>query len=139
MNIVQKEGINSEWLNAKCRELRFEIEMFGGIDLYAHTSYQYIAKNINTIGDNLLQGVMSNIVPLGENGMKYFLHILSKYQGSFTKMLNLYLETKKAYCDGLIKASTYAELRDLGYKGPEIGVSSPAEDVLEYDSDKAYK
>lgn len=119
-----------EFLKPKFSELEFEMEKFGGVALYTHPFYDWVDENINKIENKLLYAIMSNIVPLGDNGRKYFMHIAMKRKDSFIELMNLYASIEKLFNNSFVSISTYSELCSFGYKGHVIGDCCPAYDVL---------
>jgi hypothetical protein len=122
----------NDYSKTKYSELDVEIYKFGGIALYAHPFYDWVDSNINKIGNKLLYAIISNIVPLGENGRRYFINIAMKRKDSFVELMNLYAIMEKMFNEGFIGASTYSELYSLGYKGNYLNGDCPASAALKF-------
>lgn len=104
---------------------------FGGIAITAHAFYEWVYLNIDKIDIKLLLAIMTNLVPLGNNGRLFFLRSVMRRKGSFVEFMNIYESLLKMFNEGAIKPSTYSELYSLGYKGLAYGGPCPVDDVLE--------
>ena len=112
-------------------DFRYDNRGYGGIAITAHAFYQWVYLNIDKIDMKLLHAIMTNIVPLGNNGRLFFLRTIMKRKGSFVEFMNIYESLLKMFEEGIIKPCTYSELYDLGYKGLAYGGPCPVDDVLE--------
>lgn len=104
---------------------------YGGIAITAHAFYEWVYLNIDKIDIKLLHAVMTNLVPLGDNGRLFFLRTIMKRKGSFVEFMNIYERLLNIFEEGIIKPCTYSELYSLGYKGLAYGGPCPVDDVLE--------
>lgn len=112
-------------------DFRYDNRGYGGIAITAHAFYQWVYLNIDKIDMKLLHAIMTNIVPLGNNGRLFFLRTIMKREGSFAEFMNIYESLLKMFEEGIIKPCTYSEMYSLGYKGLSYGSPCPVDDVLE--------
>jgi hypothetical protein len=124
--------LQNVYFKPKYSELDAEVYKLGGMALYAHPFYDWVDANVNKIENKLLYAIMSNIVPLGDNGRRYFMHIVMKRKGSFMELMNLYASMEKMFNDGFISTSTYSELYSLGYRGDALNGDCPAYAALKF-------
>jgi hypothetical protein len=104
---------------------------YGGIAITGHAFFEWVYLNIDKIDMKLLHAIMTNIVPLGDNGRLFFLRTVMKRKASFAEFMNIYESLLKMFEEGIIKPCTYSELYSLGYKGLSYGGPCPVDDVLE--------
>lgn len=94
--------------------------------------YNWLQENIEHISYKLLKGFITNIVPLGKEGKKYF-KVIAQSRVGFTKELwKAYNQTEKLYKQGKLKINSYIELEHLGYTGVFLDERYPIDDVLKY-------
>lgn len=94
--------------------------------------YNWLEDNIEHINYKLLKGFITNIVPLGKVGKKYF-KVIAHSKAGFTKELwKIYNQIEKLYQEGKLKINSYIELEYLGYTGIFLDERYPIDDVLKY-------
>lgn len=94
--------------------------------------YNWLEDNIERINYKLLKGFVTNIVPLGKAGKKYF-KVIAHSRAGFTKELwKIYNQTERLYQEGNLKINSYIELEQLGYTGMFLAERYPIDDVLKY-------
>lgn len=94
--------------------------------------YNWLEDNIECINYKLLKGFITNIVPLGKAGEKYF-KVIAHSRTGFTKELwKIYNQTKKLYQEGKLKINSYIELEHFGYTGVFLDEIYPVNDILKY-------
>jgi hypothetical protein len=94
--------------------------------------YNWLEDNIERISYKLLKGLITNIVPLGKAGKKYF-KVIAHSRVGFTKELwKAYNQTEKLYQQGKLKINSYIELESLGYTGMFLSERYPIDDVFKY-------
>lgn len=94
--------------------------------------YKWLQDNIERINYKLLKGFITNIVPLGKAGKKYF-KVIAHNRVGFTKELwRIYNKMEKMYQEGNLRINSYIELEHLGYTGMFLAERYPIEDVLKY-------
>lgn len=94
--------------------------------------YKWLEDNIECINYKLLKGFITNIVPLGKAGKKYF-KVIAHSRAGFTKELwKIYNQIERLYQEGNLKINSYSELEYLGYTGIFLVEKYPIEDVLKY-------
>ena len=94
--------------------------------------YTWVEENINSIGYKLLKGIISNIVPLGLEGRKYFERIVKQKSGFVSEYKCLYDRLEKEYIQGNIKIKSYLELQYLGFTDEFLDEKYPAFTVIKY-------
>ncbi|MBN7575379.1 hypothetical protein C1H57_08155 [Clostridium sp. 2-1] len=114
----------------KSNELVDYIEARGGVGIAAHPFYEWVENNIDKINYTLLKAIITNIVPLGADGRKFYELIIYKRNSFQNEFLNLYDRLSNLYINGELKISSYLELRYLGYTGQRLKKKCPADDVL---------
>jgi hypothetical protein len=92
--------------------------------------YDWLSNNINNISYKLLKGFITNFVPLGYTGKKYFAEVAHKKVGFAAELLKLYDHLEKMNCEGVLRRVSYLELYELGYTGELIGEKYPFDDIL---------
>lgn len=92
--------------------------------------YDWLDENINNISYKLFKGFITNIVPLGDAGKKYFKAIAHKKPGFTIELWKLYNQLKKIHDEGNLKISSYLELMYLGYTGISMDERCPVDDIL---------
>ena len=94
--------------------------------------YNWLEDNIERVNYKLLKGFITNIVPLGKVGKKYF-KVIAHNKAGFTKELwKIYNQIEKLYRQGNLKIKSYIELEYLGYTGMFLDERYPIDDVLKY-------
>ena len=95
-------------------------------------TYYWLEENLYTISFRLLAGFITNIVPLGDGGKKYFKKIANKTPWLTKELWNLYNQLEKMNNEGNLKVSSYFELFNLGYTGVSLGGTCPVDDVIKH-------
>jgi hypothetical protein len=106
------------------------VESMGGTAIAAHPFYEWVEENINKINYKLMKAIITNVVPLGEMGKKFFQLIASKKYGFENEYMKIYDNMEKKYREGFIKEKSYIELEHLGYTGISLGEKSPSFEVM---------
>jgi hypothetical protein len=114
----------------KSSELIDYLESRGGASIAAHPFYEWVEDNINKINYRLLKAIITNIVPLGADGRKFYELVIYKRYSFQNEFLNLYDRLSNLHTNGELKISSYLELRYLGYTGQRLSEKCPADDVL---------
>ncbi|NMM65219.1 hypothetical protein HBE96_21790 [Clostridium sp. P21] len=83
--------------------------------------YEWFIDNADKASYKLIKAFITNIVPLGHIGKKYFKRIANKKQGVTIELWKLYNDIEKQYWIGDFEIATYYELRRLGFKGIQLG------------------
>lgn len=109
-----------------------ELNKFAQVLISANPVYDWLEENINNISYKLIKGFITNIVPLGEAGKKYFKKIAHKRVGFTAELWKLYNQLEKIYQQGILKRVSYFELYNLGYTGTFLGERYPVDDVVKY-------
>lgn len=109
-----------------------ELNKFAGVLISVNPVYDWVEDNINNISFKLLKGFMTNIVPLGSAGKKYFKIIANKKVGFNKELWKLYNQLEKMYNEGSLEIKSYFELQYLGYTGGFLGGKSPVDDVTRF-------
>lgn len=107
-----------------------DVEARGGISIYAHPFYEWVEENISYINYRLIKAIISNIVPLGDDGRKYFEFVINKRQGFIREFMTLYSAIERKYKGNNLKSASYFRLYQLGYSGECFSGNSPADEVL---------
>lgn len=107
-----------------------QIEARGGVLIYSHPFYEWIEDNIERISYKLIKASITNIVPLGENGRRFFELVVTKRKGFYNEFLHIYNKSEKMYHEKSLKAKSYLELKYLGYTGEFLSEKCPSEDVI---------
>lgn len=94
--------------------------------------YNWLQENIEHISYKLLKGFITNIVPLGKEGKKYFKVIVQSRAGFTKELWNAYNQTEKLYKEGKLKINSYIELEHLGYTGVFLDERYPVNNILKY-------
>lgn len=94
--------------------------------------YNWLEDNIDRISYKLLKGFITNIVPLGKAGKKYFKVIAHKRTGFIKELWKIYNQIERLYQEGNLKINSYIELEHLGYTGMFLAERYPIDDVLKY-------
>ena len=94
--------------------------------------YNWLEDNIERISYKLLKGFITNIVPLGKAGKKYFKVIAHKRTGFIKELWKIYNQIERLYQEGNLKINSYIELEHLGYTGMFLAERYPIDDVLKY-------
>ncbi|AVK48999.1 hypothetical protein AXY43_13750 [Clostridium sp. MF28] len=94
--------------------------------------YNWLEDNIDRISYKLLKGFITNIVPLGKAGKKYFKVIAHNRNGFIKELWKTYNKIEKLYQEGDLKKKSYMELENLGYTGIFLDEKYPVNDVLKY-------
>ena len=94
--------------------------------------YDWLEENINIVSYKLLKAFITNIVPLGKGGERYFKKIANKKTGFTIELWKLYNQLEKINNNGDFKIASYLELLHLGYKGSFFGGKCPVDDVIKY-------
>ncbi|APC38890.1 hypothetical protein [Clostridium estertheticum] len=100
-----------------------------GMAIYINPVYEWIEENINNISYKLLKGCISNIVPIGDAGRKFFKDMVEMKSGFAFELMNLYNYSEKKYIEGTLKIKSYIELQHLGYTGTVLFENCPVDDV----------
>ena len=94
--------------------------------------YNWLEDNIERINYKLLKGFITNIVPLGKAGKRYF-KVIAHSRDGFTKELwKIHNQIERLYQKGNLKINSYIELEYLGYTGMFLDERYPVDDVLKY-------
>lgn len=94
--------------------------------------YNWLEDNIERVNYKLLKGFITNIVPLGKAGKKYFKVIAHNKVGFTKELMKIYNQIEKLYQQGNLKIKSYIELEHLGYTGMFLDERYPIDDVLKY-------
>ncbi|MGV8980544.1 hypothetical protein [Clostridium sp.] len=94
--------------------------------------YEWFEENANNISYKLMKGFITNIVPIGDVGRKFFEDIAEKKNGTTIELMTLYNSLEERYIKGTLKIQSYLELRHLGYTGTFLYEKCPIDDVWEY-------
>lgn len=113
----------------KSSELMDYLEARGGASIAAHPFYEWVEDNINQIDYRLLKAIITNIVPLGADGRKFYELIIHKRNSFQNEFLNLYDRLHNLYVNEELKISSYLQLKHLGYTGQRFSEKCPADDV----------
>lgn len=108
------------------------MEMFKtkyGILMCAHPFYDWFEVNIENINYKLIKAIITNIVPLGLEGRRYFEAIVSN-SGFQNELLIIYNRLDKMFQENKLSIKTYFELICLGYTGEVFSNKSPVNDIL---------
>lgn len=105
---------------------------FTEVLIAANPVYDWLQENITTISFKLLQGFITNIVPLEDEGRKYFKKIAIEKTGFTKELWKLYNREEKKYHEGKLKIMSYLELEHLGYTGIFLDERCPTDDVTKY-------
>jgi uncharacterized protein YkuJ len=126
--VVNKDKYNK----ANIKMTADELNEFKEILISVNPFYDWLEENINIISYKLLKGFISNIIPLGDEGRKYFEVIAEEKTGFTNELMNLYDRLEKMYHKGNLKVKSYFELAYLGYTGTFLGEKYPVDDVIKY-------
>jgi hypothetical protein len=77
-----------------------------------------------------LRGFITNIVPLGDAGKRYFKIIANKRTGFTKELWKLYNQLEKLNNKGNLKISSYLELNHLGYTCINYNDKCPVDIVI---------
>lgn len=94
--------------------------------------YNWLADNIECVNYKLLKGFITNIVPLGKAGKKYFKVIAHSRAGFIKELWKIYNQIEKSYQEGNLQIKSYIELEHLGYAGIFLDEKYPVDDILKY-------
>lgn len=94
--------------------------------------YEWLEENINIVGYKLLKGFITNIVPLGNAGRKYFESIVKKKAGFTDELMDLYNRLEITHLEGSLKIISYLKLIHMGYTGIVLGGKCPVDDITKY-------
>ena len=114
-----------------------DLDEFSEVLISSNPFYDWIEKNIRDIDYKLLKGIITNIVPLGGAGRKYFKKVAYKKTGFTLELWKLYTRLEKMYLEGNLKINSYLELEYLGYTGESMSEKYPVDDILKYIKNKA--
>ena len=107
-------------------------DKFAEVLISVNPVYDWLEENINNISYKLLKGFITNIVPLGEAGKKYFKKIAHKRVGFTAELWKLYNQLEKMHQQGTLRKVSYFELYNSGYNGAFLGERYPVDDVTKY-------
>ena len=96
--------------------------------------YDWFIENIESINYKLIKAFVTNIVPLGCNGKKYFKKLAHERKGFTIELWKLYNSLEMLYMKGKLRKVSYLELYNLGYEGEFLGGKCPVDDVTNYKS-----
>ena len=105
---------------------------FAEVLISANPVFDWLGDNITTISFKLLKGFITNIIPLENEGRKYFEKIATKRTGFIKELWELYNQAEKRYYQGKLKITSYIELEHLGYTGVFLDGRCPFDDVTKY-------
>lgn len=94
--------------------------------------YEWFIDNADKASYKLIKAFITNIVPLGYLGKKYFKIIANKKQGATVELWRLYNNIEKQYWIGDFQIATYLELRRLGFKGTQLGGDCPVDSIFKF-------
>lgn len=94
--------------------------------------YDWFIDNDDNVTYTLLKAFMTNIIPLGYPGKRYFKKIVNGKRGLAVELWRLYNELEIEYWLGDFEIATYSELISLGYNGIHLGGNTPADDIFKY-------
>lgn len=92
--------------------------------------YDWFIDNADKVSYKLIKAFITNIVPLGHPGKKYFKILANKKRGLTVELWKLYNEEERQYWLGDIETATYSQLTQLGYKGIYLGSECPVDDIF---------
>lgn len=113
---------------------RVQDDLNNGIELllYVNPVYDWFEENINNINYKLLKGFITNIIPLGDSGKRYFKKIAHGRVGFTAELWKLYNQLEKIHRQGNLKIASYSKLYSLGYDDVWLGGECPIDDILNY-------
>jgi|GEM_PF-2966998 len=100
--------------------------------ILAHPFYDWVDNNIENIKYKLLKAVITNIVPLGDSGRKFFGEVIKKRKGFSQEFLNIYNHIEQKYKEGKMSPSSYLQLISKGYSGEVFDGKCPVDDIVKY-------
>lgn len=109
-----------------------KLNSYTGVLISVNPFYDWLEENINNISYKLLKGFITNIVPLGDAGKKYFKEIAHKKTGFTIELWKLYIQLVKMHQEGTLKKISYLELYNLGYTGVFLFEKYPVDDIVKY-------
>lgn len=124
--------INNKYKELEIARIQAEMEEVKKTLISVNPFYDWLDENINNISYKLLKGFITNIVPLGDAGKKYFKKIAHKRVGFTAELWKLYNQLEKMNHQGTLKRVSYFELYNLGYNGAFLGERYPVDDVIKY-------
>ncbi len=114
------------------RRTQADLDEFKEVLISVNPFYDWLEENINKVSYKLLKGFITNIVPLGDAGKKYFKIIAHKKTGFTIELWKIYNQIEKMYQEGNLKIKSYMELEHLGYTGIFLYERYPVDDVIKY-------
>ena len=128
-----KFGVNKDIYNeVNIIKTQADLDEFKEVLISVNPFYDWLEENINKVSYKLLKGFITNIVPLGDAGKKYFKIIAHKKTGFTIELWKIYNQIEKMYQEGNLKIKSYIELEHLGYTGMFLDERYPIDDVLKY-------
>lgn len=100
--------------------------------ILAHPFYDWVDNNIENINYKLLKAAITNIIPLGDSGRKFFCEIIKKRKGFSQEFLNIYNHIEQNYKEGKTSPSSYLQLISKGYSGEIFNEKCPVDDIIKY-------
>ena len=126
LKLVINSDINND-VNAFMSIKKSEFDYFL---IWSHPAYDWLEENATTICYKLLRWFITNIVPLGDVGKKYFKIIANKRTGFTKELWKLYNQLEKMNKEWTLKISSYLELVHLGYTGVIFDEKCPVDIVI---------
>lgn len=109
------------------------------IGILINPVYEWFEENVSNISYKLLKAFITNIVPIGDVGRKFFEGIVEKKPGFTNELMALYNSSEEMYIKGTLKIKSYLELQHLGYTGTFLDEKCPVDDVWEYVKQQALR
>lgn len=94
--------------------------------------YDWFIDNADKASYKLIKAFITNIVPLGHPGKKYFKIITNKKQGVTVELWKLYNNIEKQYWIGDFEIATYSQLIRLGFKGIQLVGDCPVDSIFKF-------
>jgi hypothetical protein len=94
--------------------------------------YIWLEESINNISYKLLKAFITNIVPFGAAGRKYFERIIKQRVGFTNEFIEIYNKAEKMYIEGTLKVVSYVQLQHLGYTGVFLAGKCPVDIIINH-------
>lgn len=107
--------------------------------IFVNPVYDWFIDNANVASYRLIKAFITNIVPLGNQGKRYFSNIVNKKRGVAAELWKLYNKCEMQYQVNELEIASYSELMALGYNGVHLGGEHPVDDIFKYIGEEVIK
>ncbi|NMM65238.1 hypothetical protein HBE96_21885 [Clostridium sp. P21] len=131
--MIANAGFNSiRYKKELVRRYPTDLIEFEKVLISVNPVYEWFIGNAEKASYKLIKAFITNIVPLGYLGKKYFKIIANKKQGATVELWKLYNNIEKQYWIGNLEIAKYSELISLGFKGIQLGGDCPIDSIFKF-------